>query len=72
MACPDSLSAHCNHQTLDEILELTNVPWPAVLLKDLKRVGCKMLCRQAICAAMELEEVLTQQRDIACPLPQRG
>ena len=60
MAFANLFAAHSNHQPLNEVLELTDVAGPVVLLKDGKGVWREPLDGHAIGAAVGLQEIVAE------------
>ena len=67
----DLLTAHRDHQALDEVLQLANVSGPAMLFKSGQGGIVDVLAGNTVGYAVGLEKVLAQDRDIAETFAQR-
>jgi hypothetical protein len=67
----DLLTAHRDHQALDEVLQLANVSGPAMLFKSGQGGIVDVLAGNTVGYAVGLEKMFAQQRDIAETFAQR-
>jgi hypothetical protein len=64
IAGADFFSANCDDNALDQILKFTDVAWPTVLLKYSESIGSEPFYRNAIGYAVNLQEIIAEQRDV--------
>ena len=64
-------TAHCDYQTLNEVLQLANITRPAVLFKSRQGGIVDVLVGNAVRYAVGSEKVFAQERDIAETFAQR-
>src|ERR1700679_2473568 len=71
MTCLYLLASNGHHKALNQVLQFAHIAGPGMLFKHLHGVRCDALQRNIVGAAVNLQEMLAQQGDIARAVAQR-
>src|SRR5208282_633437 len=67
----DGVAIGHDHQTLDGVFQLPDIPWPRIALQRLHRVTGNRLCREAVRRTINADEVFGQHGYVLHALTQR-